>query len=69
MSRRAAAFTQADVARAIRAVKQVDPGPVVVEISPGGVVRVRSVDGLRSAPAAPIAAPESDNGRGLTIVP
>jgi hypothetical protein len=40
-----------------------------VEISPGGVVRVRSVDGLPSAPAAPIAAPESDNGRGLTIVP
>jgi hypothetical protein len=42
MSRRAASFTQADVARAIRAIKQVDPGPVVVEISPGGVVRVRS---------------------------
>jgi hypothetical protein len=47
MSRRAAAFTQADVARAIRAVKQVDPGPVVVEITPGGIVRVRTADGGR----------------------
>jgi hypothetical protein len=50
MSRRAASFTQADVARAIRAIKQVDPGPVVVEITPGGVVRVRS-DRTDAAPA------------------
>jgi hypothetical protein len=48
MSRRAASFTQADVARALRAIKQVDPGPV------GGVVRVRS--------DRPDAAPGEDEG-------
>jgi hypothetical protein len=48
MSRRAASFTQADVARAIRAIKQVDPGPVVVEIAPGGVVRIRRHEAIES---------------------
>jgi hypothetical protein len=63
MSRRAASFTQADVARAIRAIKQVDPGPVVVEIAPGGVVRVRSADSIPSStvPAAPPEVEQDDD--------
>jgi hypothetical protein len=70
MSRRAASFTQADVARAIRAIKQVDPGPVVVEIAPGGVIRIVPIDASR-----PVAShtrhdePEDPFARGLEIVP
>jgi hypothetical protein len=41
MSRRAASFTQADVARALRAAEQVAPGRMVVEIAPGGIIRIR----------------------------
>jgi hypothetical protein len=41
MSRRAASFTQADVARALRAAEQVAPGRMVVEIAPCGIIRIR----------------------------
>lgn len=40
MSRRPAAFTQADVARALRAAEQVAPGRMAVEIDPDGVIRL-----------------------------
>jgi len=47
MPRRPAAFTQADVARAIRAAKQA--GAESVEVRPDGTIVVL----LKSAPAAP----------------
>jgi hypothetical protein len=40
MSRRAAAFSQADVARALRAAEQVAPGRLAVEIDPDGTIRL-----------------------------
>jgi hypothetical protein len=40
MSRRPATFTQARVARAIRAAEQVAPGRRVVEVTPDGVIRI-----------------------------
>lgn len=39
MSRRPATFTQADVARALRAIKQADV-KMSVEISPDGTIRI-----------------------------
>jgi hypothetical protein len=51
MSRRAATFTQADVARALRAVEQVAPGRMVVEIAPGGVIRIRTSKPDQTNPA------------------
>jgi hypothetical protein len=50
MSRRAASFTQSDVARALRAAEQVAPGRMVVEIAPGGVIRIRANDGSGGRP-------------------
>jgi hypothetical protein len=41
MSRRAATFTQANVARALRAAEQVAPGQMAVEIAPDGTIRIR----------------------------
>jgi hypothetical protein len=41
VSRRASAFTQADVARALRAAEQVKPGAFEVAIAPGGEICVR----------------------------
>jgi hypothetical protein len=55
MSRRRAAFSQADVARAQRAAEQVAPGRMVVEITPGGVTRSRPSIGL------PPVEPETEN--------
>ena len=68
MSRRAAAFTQADAARALRAAHQVAPGPWRLRILPGGEIVVEP-----AAPAAPeIAAPAPETeplARGLEIAP
>jgi hypothetical protein len=50
MSRRAASFTQADVARALRAAQQVAPGKFRIEIAPGGVIRIApAADGAAKA--------------------
>ena len=43
MSRRAATFTQADVARALRAAEQVAPGRMAVEIAASAPLAVRSI--------------------------
>ena len=51
MSRRAASFTQADVARALRAAEQVAPGRMEVEIAPGGIIRIRQTE---RPPALPV---------------
>jgi len=50
MSRAAARFTQADVARTIRAAKQA--GAATVELLPDGTIRIR-LDGLEK-PAQPV---------------
>jgi hypothetical protein len=60
-TRRRAAFSQADISRVMRAAEQ--RGGWRVEFERDGVV-IR----LTREPA-PIAAPDSDNGRGLGIVP
>ena len=41
MSRRPATFTQADVARALRAAEQVAPGRMTIEIARDGTIRIR----------------------------
>ena len=63
MSRRPATFTQADVARALRAAEQVAPGRMEVEIAPGGVIRIR-----RSAADRTVRT-ESDQDDGLAKEP
>jgi hypothetical protein len=50
MSRTAARFTQADLARSIRAAKQAGAG--AVELLPDGTIRIR-LDGLEK-PAEPV---------------
>jgi hypothetical protein len=40
MGRRRCAFTQAEVARALRAAERVAPGKMAVEIAPGGVIQI-----------------------------
>jgi len=52
MSRRPAAVTQADIARALRAAEQVLPGKMTVEIAPDGTIRVVPRDGSQSVPVA-----------------
>lgn len=61
MSRRAASFTQADVARAIRAAEQVKPGAFEVSIvAPDGtVIRVAPRQDETRSPPVPVA-PEKD---------
>ena len=63
MSRRAAAFTQADVARALRAAEQVKPGAFEVSIvAPDGtMIRVapRLHESEQRSPPVPVA-PEKD---------
>ena len=44
MSRRPATFTQADVARALRAAEQVAPGRMTIEIAPDGTIRIRPLE-------------------------
>ena len=52
MSRRAASFTQCDVARALRAAEQVAPGRMAVEIAADGTIRIRPLaDARREADA------------------
>lgn len=51
MSRRAARFTQADIARAIRAVQQTGAG-MAVEISPDGTIRIVPIPEYRRADPA-----------------
>lgn len=58
MSRRAAAFTQADIARAIRAVVAETGGPVVVELGVDKTIRVRQAEPDKTPPARPIPDPE-----------
>ena len=62
MSRRQAAFTQADVERAIRAARAqgLEIGAVEVE---GGIVRIVPADRIRQP------APAQKAGRGLSVVP
>ena len=43
MSRAAARFTQAALARAIRAAEQVAPGKMMVEVTPDGVIRIAPI--------------------------
>jgi hypothetical protein len=63
MSRRAASFTQANVARALRAAEQVAPGRMTIEISPDGTIRILPLeraheDGRPAAEDAPLAQDE-----------
>jgi hypothetical protein len=70
MSRRAASFTQADVARALRAAEQVAPGRMTIELGPDGVIRIVPIEASR--PVAPHTGhdePEDPFARGLEIVP
>ena len=70
MSRRQASFTQADVARALRAAEQVAPGKMAVEIASGGVIRIVPVEARPVSPAAPESALLADPfARGLESVP
>jgi hypothetical protein len=60
MSRRPATFTQADIARALRATQQVAPGRMTVEIATDGTIRIQPLEprpeaelGVKGAPLAP----------------
>lgn len=70
MSRRAASFTQADLARALRAAEQVAPGRITLEIAPEGFIRLVPLD---ARPASAVRTePEGPNDpfvRGLESVP
>ena len=57
MSRRAAVFTQADAARALRAAQQVAPGPWRLRILPGGEIIVEPAAPAADPVAPPAAAP------------
>ena len=56
MSQRPATFTQAEIARALRAVEQVAPGRMRVRVSRDGEIIVEPVD-TPPAPIAPDPAP------------
>jgi len=64
MSRRAATFTQADMARALRAAGQVAPGKWRVRVSRDGEMLVEPVEGPATvsaaelSPLSPAGAPE-----------
>jgi hypothetical protein len=66
VSRRAATFTQADVARALRAAEQVAPGRMEVEIAPGGVIRIRLSKPDRAA-ATPAEQEKVDQGEEIDL--
>lgn len=59
---RSARVTQADIARALRAIKQADM-PMAIEILPDGVIRI-----VRQAPAPPAVAPSQDVAEEKIIV-
>ena len=70
MSCRPASFTQADVARALRAAEQVATGKIAVEIAPGGVIRIVPIEAHPGSPANfESALPEDPFARGLESVP
>jgi hypothetical protein len=58
VSRTAARFTQADMARALRAAEQVAPGEMLVEVAPDGVIRI-----------APISTPSTDRSAPVPLAP
>jgi hypothetical protein len=64
MSRRAARFTQADVARAIRAVEQTG-ARMAVEIGPDGTIRIVPVSDAPRIP--PVAPPQVERKRGIVL--
>jgi hypothetical protein len=67
MSRRAALITQADIARAIRAVKQAGPENFVIEITKAGEIRiVPAILAQRTPLDPPVPEPFA---RGLEIIP
>jgi hypothetical protein len=70
MSRRAATFRQADVARALRAAEQVAPGRMTIELGPDGVIRIVPIETIQLvAPDTRDDGPEDPFARGLEIVP
>jgi|HubBroStandDraft_1064217.scaffolds.fasta_scaffold791458_1 hypothetical protein len=72
MSRTVANFVQADVARALRAAEQTASGRYLVEIAPGGVIRIIPVDStvrLGAAKGAAEDGPVDPFARGLGVVP
>jgi hypothetical protein len=72
MSRTGASFIQADVARALRAAEQTASGRYLVEIAPGGFIRIIPVDSIARPSAAASAAednPADPFARGLGVVP
>jgi hypothetical protein len=68
VSRRRVSFTQADVARALRAAEQVAPGKMLVEVEPGGVIRIKP---LASNPdeASPTTRPDDEANDDLAQAP
>jgi hypothetical protein len=70
MSRRASSFTQADVARALRAAQQVAPGRMTIEIAPDGVIRIVPLDAcLVRPPRTEHEGPDDPFACGLESVP
>lgn len=57
MSRRAATFTQADMARAIRAAEQAAPGKMRVRVTRAGEIIVEPAPRADLSPLSPGAAP------------
>lgn len=70
MTRRAAAVTEAEVARAVRGVERAAPGRFVIEIDPRrGVVRAVPVGSAGLPPSIEDPAAEAQFGCGLAFVP
>ncbi|MCW2283669.1 hypothetical protein M2323_001441 [Rhodoblastus acidophilus] len=61
MSRRAARFTQADIARAIKAIQQTGAN-MMVEIGVDGVIRIVPVSAKPDAPEPPV-----EPGKGISL--
>jgi hypothetical protein len=66
MSRRAASFTQADVARALRAAEQVAPGRMTIEIAPDGTIRIRPLAQVHEGPPVIVNAPLAES-KGIVL--
>ncbi len=71
MSRRAAAFTQADIARALRAVEQVAPGRMRVRVTREGEIVVEPAARADFSALSSQGEPDDDGdlARGLEVVP